>query len=358
MFIVDAHLDIAYNALNFGRDLRHSLSELRQAEKGKDSQRGIATVALPELQRAGVGLVFGTLFVAPATSPIARSDEIKAYHDADEAHQLAMAQLDYYHRLADEEARIRLVGDLAALDEVVASHRPDHEGDPLLGIVPLMEGADPIRRPQEAEAWYERGLRLVGLAWDDTRYAAGAWRGSGGLTDDGYRLLEVMADLGLVLDLTHMSEEATLQALDRYEGSIVATHSNARALVPGQRQLSDDQIRRLGERDGVVGVVLYNVFLRSGHHKGGAKEDVTLDHVVAHIDHVCQVLGDAKHVGIGSDLDGGFGAVDVPAELDSVADLPLVVDRLRDRGYEEEDVANVMGGNWLNVLRRTLSHPA
>lgn len=373
MFIVDAHLDLAYNELNNGRNLRQPLSEIRIREQGM-RLRGIPTVALPELQKAGVGLVFGTLFVAPAGSPMVSPHSRLVYHDSAEAHRLAMAQLDYYHRLADEIEWVRLVSDQATLEEVVTSHQPSEGQQPLeddndqkgeqaepfgsslpLGIVPLMEGADPIREPEELEMWYERGLRLIGPAWDDTRYSGGAWRGSGGLTRAGYHLLDVMADFGFILDITHMSEKASHEALDRYEGMVVATHSNARALVPGERQLSDTQIRRLGERDGVIGVVLYNTFLRANHVMGDPKELVTLDHVVAHIDHICQVLGDAAHVGIGSDLDGGFGSADIPAEMDSVADLPLIATQLRARGYAEPDVLGIMGGNWLNLLRRAFT---
>ncbi|MFO7536675.1 MAG: membrane dipeptidase [Chloroflexota bacterium] len=354
MFIVDAHLDLAYTAVNFNRDLRQPLAAVRQKEP-KPGQRGVATVTFSELQRGGVGLIFGTLFVLPATSVVTGLDDTAVYHTPTEAHQQAMTQLDYYHRLADETGYLRLVGDLATLEEVVASHQTDG-ANKLLGIVPLMEGADPIREPEEAELWYERGLRLVGLAWDDTRYAAGAWRAGGGLTDDGQRLLEVLAEFGFIVDLTHLSEKASHQVMDRYEGPVVATHSNARALVPGERHFSDEQIRRLGqEREGMMGVVLYNRFLKAGHDKGDPKTQVTLDHVVDHIDHICQLLGNATHVGIGSDFDGGFGAADIPAEMDSAADLPLLAGRLQARGYTADQTNAIMGGNWLTFLRRAWS---
>jgi membrane dipeptidase len=351
MFIVDAHLDLAYTAVNFNRDLRQSLTAVRQQEPNP-GPRGIATATFPELQRGGVGLIFGTLFVLPATAPIPGLTDALTYSTPAEAHQQAMTQLDYYHRTADETGYVRLVGDLAGLEAVVASHQGDG-AERLLGVVPLMEGADPIREPAEAELWYERGLRLVGLAWDDTRYAAGAWRGGGGLTKDGHHLLERLAEFGFIVDLTHLSEKASHQVMDRYEGPVVATHSNARALVPGERHFSDEQIHRLGaERGGMIGVVLYNRFLKAGHDKGDPKELVTLDHVVDHIDHICQVLGNADHVGIGSDFDGGFGAADIPAEMDSAADLPLLADRLQARGYTANQTNAIMGDNWLNFLRR------
>jgi membrane dipeptidase len=355
MFIVDAHLDLAYNATTFGRDLRLPLADIRAAEEHHQDvkKRGTALVSMPELRRGGIGLAFGTLFALPAGKQSFPGEEHLSYRTADEAFRIAQSQLDYYHRLADEVDYVRVVGDLPSLDEVVNSHADGGEG--LLGIVPLMEGADPIREPAEAELWYERGLRLIGLAWDDTRYAAGAWQAGGPLTAEGYLLLDVMADLGFILDLTHMSDEASLQALDRYEGPVIASHSNARAIVPTARQLSDQQIRRIAEHDGVIGVVLANNFLKPELRKSDPKETVTLQDVVAHVDHMCQLIGDAAHVGLGSDFDGGFGLEHVPAEIESAASLPRIAEALKAYGYAPADTAQIMGGNWLALLRRTWS---
>lgn len=351
MFIVDAHLDLAYNWFNNGRSPLLSLAELRQQDKkippANQKQRGQATVTFDELRQAGCGLVFGTLYITPASSPFGLADENAVYHNAQEAHQLAMQQLDYYHRLADETDFLRIVRDTTSLQEVITSQASEK---PLLGLVPLMEGADPIREPEEAEYWYERDLRLIGPAWDDTRYSPGAWREQGGLTRDGFRLLEVMEAFKLILDITHMSEKASLQALDAFHGTAVATHANARALVPGPRQLSDTQIQRLGERNSVIGIVLYNQFLKRDYKKGDGKHLVTLEEVVAHVDHICQLLGSADHVGIGSDFDGGFGAQDIPDGLNSAADLPLIGTLLQNRGYTLADVEKIMGGNWVRLL--------
>nr|BAG55475.1 putative peptidase [uncultured bacterium] len=304
------------------------------------------------MRTAGVAIAFGTLFVAPqSTAERMGGDTRLTYATPAEAHKHGMDQLDYYRRLADEpDSRVRLVGDTAVLDEVLAAQNSDM---PLIGLVPLMEGADPIREPEEVEMWYEKGLRLIGLAWDDTRYASGAWRGSPhGLTPDGERLLEQMAALNMILDLTHMSEKATLDALERYSGPVVATHTNPRKLVPGERQFSDTQIQLLAERQGVMGIVLFNRFLRPDTRRGDPRDRVTLAHVAAHIDYVCQLLGSAAHVAIGSDFDGGFGVEDVPQGIDSIGDLARLADSLRRYGYDEDDIAAIMGGNWLGVLRR------
>ncbi|PIE81865.1 MAG: peptidase M19 [Chloroflexi bacterium] len=354
MLIIDAHLDLAYNALNYGRSLTKPAAEIRKTE-APDNYRGTISATFPEMQKGGVGLVFGTLFVVPAHANLAVMGNKVTYHNAEQAHSLAMKQLDYYHRLTDEVDELKLVTDSSSLEAIVQSHNNGDEPSPV-GIVPLMEGTDPIRAPEEAKDWYERGLRLIGPAWDDTRYTTGAWSNSQeGLTQDGYHLLEIMADLGFILDLTHMSEKATIESLERYEGIIVATHTNCRKLIPGQRQFSDTQIRLLGERDGVMGTVLYNSFLRKGWKNSRKKSDVTLNHVVANIDHVCQILGNAQHVGIGSDLDGGFGAEAIPAELDTIADLPKIAAKLQERGYKPEDIVKIMGGNWLRILRQAFS---
>jgi membrane dipeptidase len=357
--IVDAHLDLAFNALVHGRDLGRPVAEVRKAERGLEAavrrRRGTALVTLPELQEAGVGLVFGTLFVGPAGHPLLAGEPAVQYETPDQAFDLAQRQLDYYRRLHDEVDDVVLVGDVNGLDEIIAGWQTGQEqqkGAGPLGIVPLMEGADPIREPAEAELWYERGLRIVGLAWDDTRYAAGAWRDSGRLTSDGRQLLEVMADLGFILDLTHMSEKATLDALEMYEGPVIASHSNARALVPGNRQLSDEQIRRVAEREGVIGVALLNAFLKAGHRYGEPRQAVSLANVVAHIDHICQCVGDASHVGLGSDFDGGFGLENIPADLDGVSGLNAIGQALVDYGYDPADVTGIMGGNWVALLRR------
>ncbi|MEM7113672.1 MAG: membrane dipeptidase [Chloroflexota bacterium] len=354
MFIIDAHLDVAFNAFNFGRDFTASLEVIRERENGR-SANGIATVSLPALLEAGVGLAFGTIFATHAASPFAaQMHPHLLYETPEQAHSSGMRQLDFYHRLTDEVEQIRLLQDEKTLDEVLASHQQD-ETVPLFGFFLLMEGADSIREPEELELWVERGLRLVAPALDDTRYADGAWRERGGLTKDGYGLLEMMQAFGVGLDISHLSEKGFYEALDNFDGVAIASHSNCRALVPGERQLSNRQIIRLGEQGGVVGIALFNGFLKAQHQLGDAKELVTLDHVVAHIDHVCQLLGSSEHVGIGSDLDGGFGAKDIPCEMDGVIELPLIAKKLTEYGYSEQDVANIMGENWLRVVRQILS---
>jgi len=350
MLIVDAHEDIAYSVLNLGRDARRSALETRRREEVADlpQRGGLCMTGLPEWLSGGVAVIFGTIFASPTRSA---DPGPLTYTTAAGAYALGQAQLDYYHRLSDECEQVSLIGSRADLEQVLASQKGE---TPQVGIVPLMEGADPIREPAEAEAWFERGLRMVGLSWRlGSRYAGGNST-PGRLTDAGRELLAVMADLGLILDVSHLAEESFFEALDCFEGHIIASHANPRARVSGPRQLSDEMIQRLTERDGVIGIVLFNRFLHPDWKMGDPKEAVALTDVVAAIDHVCQVVGDAAHVGLGSDFDGGFGAESAPAEIDTVADLARVGPALSRMGYGEKDIAAVLGGNWLRLLREAL----
>ncbi len=350
MFLIDAHQDIAFNVVSLGRDVRRSALETRRLEADSTASHhgGSCMIGLPEWLSGGVGIVFGTIFVSPARPG---SPDPHSYSNAAEAHSLGQAQLDYYRRLSDECEQVTLVGNQDDLAQVLASW----EGEsPRVGIVPLMEGADPIREPAEVEEWFERGLRLIGLSWSyGSRYAGGN-AAPGKLTAAGRELLEAMAETGLTLDISHLAEESFFEAVDIFPGRIIASHVNPRARVPGPRQLSDEMIRRLLERDGVIGVVLFNGFLHPDWASGDPKEAVTLDDVVAAIDHISQIAGDAAHVGLGSDFDGGFGAEGAPAGMDTVADLERIAPALSNIGYTTDEVAAVMGGNWLRLLRETL----
>jgi membrane dipeptidase len=369
--IVDAHQDMAYNALNFGRDYSLSALETRRREVASGSSapniNGHCLLGLPEYLAGGVAVIFGTLFVAPVRAARAPLD-VHYYADSHQAHNLYARQLDYYRRLADEHDAFSLVGSRSDLQAVLdswaaASTTGAGSNDEALpdgrrvGLVPLMEGADAIREPEEAEWWQERGLRIVGLSWTGTRYAGGTGE-PGPLTPDGRRLLDVLGGLGLILDLAHTSDESFLQALDRFEGVAICSHANPRALMQGfdlpERLLSDEMILRLAEAGGVIGVVPYNRFLKVGWQTGDPKASVPLERVTAMIDHICQLTGSAAHVGLGSDFDGGFGVERTPAEIDTIADLQKLDDSLSERGYGSDDIAAILGRNWIGVLQRGL----
>ncbi len=361
--LVDAHEDLAWNMLCFGRDYTRSAEETRRLERETDSiapqVNGDTLLGWPDYQRGRVAVVFATLFAAPERHRLGAWD-IQSYADFDQAHRLYRVQLDAYHRLVDRAPdRFRLIQTSSDL-QTVLDHWKHEEKDHPVGLVVLMEGAEGVRAPEELELWWEGGVRLIGPAWTGTRYCGGTGE-PGPLTRDGYALLEAMSDFGFALDLSHMDAQAALQALDAYPGVVVATHANPKALLPGRdsnRFLPDEVIRGLIERDGVIGVVPYNRFLVDDWTRSDGREVVSIERVGAHIDYICQMAGDARHVGIGTDFDGGFGWQAVPREIHTIADLQLLAPWLADHGYSDEDIHAIFGGNWLGRLERSLPEGA
>lgn len=352
--IVDAHLDIAYNAILYGRDYRLSAHEKRRHEaRNQPMPVGTATIGLPDAIHGRVAVVFATIFVEPFKGKDPRWAKL-AYRTPAEAYRLGMMQADYYERLADEEPRIILIRTQADLESVLTTwEKGRKQRERKHGFVLLMENAEPIREPKQFEEWYERGVRIVGPAWESTRYTAGT-DADGPLTALGRELLGVMADLNAILDLSHIAEKAFFEALDLYEGVVIASHSNPRRFCNTHRHLSDTMILRLAERDGVMGINWYNRFLSNTWKKGDRKAEIGYHVPIDAIDYVCQLTGSAAHVGIGTDMDGGFGAESIPEGYDTQADLWTVGDALRRRGYSEADIQAILGGNMLRKLRQTL----
>lgn len=356
--IVDGHQDIAWSTLTFGRNYLRAAAETRQLERGTEipAWQGDTLLGWPDYQQGRIAVIFVSLFASPLRHQCAAWDTL-CYRDISQAKSLYQAQVDLYWRLADDHPdAFRLImasQDLSALLAAWEAPSPE-EGYPV-GLVIAMEGAEAVESPLALEAWWEQGVRVIGPAWAANRYCGSA-NEPGPLTREGFLLLETMAEIGFGLDLSHMAEEAALMALDYFPGTILATHSNAAALVkaPDERFLSDRVIRRLIEREGVVGIVPANRFLRSDWEYLGGRQTVRLERVVAQIDHICQLAGDAGRVGLGSDYDGGFGLQSVPGEIDSIADLQKLVPLLSERGYTGSDIEAIMGGNWLDKLKGIL----
>jgi membrane dipeptidase len=357
--IVDAHEDIAWNMQAFDRDYTRPVAETRILETETNSPapqlEGHTLLGWPEYQQGRVAIIFSTLFVTPGKS---RKDwETIFYTDFDEAHRLYRKQLDLYHELTDRHPdHFRLIGTRSDLEAVLA-HWADasFESHPI-GLVPLMEGAEGVRSPNELEMWWEAGVRVIGLAWAGTRYCGGT-REPGPLTDDGITLLKAMAGIGFTLDISHMDELAARQSLDLYPGAVIASHANAAAIIPeysGNRHLSNDVIKALIERGGIMGLVPTCKFLNYGWQRGDGRERITLEMAAAHVDHICQMGGSAENVGFGTDFDGGFGVDAVPGEVDSIADMQKLGPILAAKGYKDEEIANIFGGNWIRHLQTHL----
>lgn len=358
--IIDSHCDLAWNMLNYGRDYTRSAGETRQLEKGSlaAEKNGDTLLGWADYQRGQVAVVFSTLFAAPSRSKEGEWDKL-CYTTYDQAHRLYLDQAHAYHELAESKPGFfRLIDTAKQLKSHLAEWRDPNLQERPVGLVILMEGADGIRSVDELQEWYDLGVRLIGLAWGGTRYAGGT-REPGPLTEEGRRLLRGMADFNFVLDLSHMDEQSALESLDLYGGPIVATHVNCLALLPNfasNRHFSDRVLRGIIKRNGVIANVPLNGFLKTGwmRKSGSRREEVPLDMLVAHMDHVCQLAGDSLHAGIGSDFDGGFGVQSVPPEIDTVADLQKLAPLLLARGYSEADVDNILGLNWANFLERHL----
>ena len=358
MFLIDAHQDLAWNILTFGRDYTLSAAEIRQREIGSDapSLNGDTLLGWPEYQAGRVAVIIASLFAAPIRRKQGEWETL-CYANDEQAFRIYNQQLDTYHHLTEEHPdKFTLIQKRDDLEILLDNWGNKDEQTHPVGLVILMEGAEGVRSLSELEDWWRRGVRLIGPAWAGTRFCGGT-REPGPLTQEGYALLEGMAAWGYILDISHMDERAALQALDAYPKMVIASHANAAALLPGvdsNRFLSDRLIQGLIDRDGIIGIIPYNRFLKWGWSPNDGRQAVNLSDVVAQIDYICQSAGDAVHVGIGSDFDGGFGLQAVPSEINTIADLHKLVPLLVDKGYTESDIAAIIGENWLSLLRRTL----
>ncbi len=329
--IVDAHLDLAHNVVDLGRDLTLSLMELRQ----RDSHTDVPVVTLPALREGHVGICFATLWVDP-----------RKYANPESAHQQALKQLEVYLRW-EEQGLVRVLRDKTSLQNHLALWPEDR----ITALVVLIEGAECIRAPDEVAFWQKQGVRLIGPAWNRTRYAGGT-REPGGLSDLGKELMQAMQEHHLALDFSHMDEQAFWQALDLFDGPVCATHSNPRALLGGEglefsnRHLTDAMIKSIGRRNGVIGTVLFGFFLQHTWKRG--MERVKLEVVGQHLAYTAGLIGWDK-VGIGSDFDGGFGMYENPEGLDQPSDL----NRIREL-VPTPFQPGVLGENWLRWLQTVL----
>jgi membrane dipeptidase len=357
MLLFDAHLDLGWNANQWTRDLRLCVDQIRASEAGlRAAGRGTNTVALPELRRGRVAFCLATTLARNTGSPFPILD----YATADEAHDVARGHIAYYRAL-ERQRHARVITTRDSLDQHERewseweSERGDEQSAPPLGIIVSMESADPILSPEDLREWKDAGVRAIGPA----HYGSGRYAGGTGCEDSltafGFELIKEMRQHNIALDMTHLSDKAFWQALDIFDGTIWASHNNCRALVPHQRQFSDAQLKAIIQRDGVIGAALDIWMLIPGYDKTiHSPQDASLETVVDHIEHVCQLAGNSLHAGIGSDLDGGFGREQSPGDLDTIADLQRLPNLLTKRGFSSEDIDNIMHRNWLRKMREVL----
>jgi membrane dipeptidase len=353
MIIFDAHLDLAWNAIDWNRDLRTSCEAIRQVERDAgmtEKGRQCNTVSFPDLRRGKVVIFIATLL--PRLLRIGAMPAIQRFSSMAAAYAAAYGQMFYYHGL-EQEGHLRQIKNAGQLDAHLKEWKADENSKTLpLGYILSMEGADSVLRPDQVQEWFDAGLRIIGPAhYGVSPYAHGTGT-EGGLFPEGPALLKEMQRVGMILDVTHLSDQCFDEAMDVYGGPVLASHHNNRTLVPDQRQLTDEQTKRLISRGGVIGHALDNWMLHPGWIRGESDPKlVKLERMVDHIDRVCQLAGNARHAAIGTDLDGGYGREQSPCDLDTIADLQNLPSMLKDRGYSAVDIEGIMHGNWVRFFK-------
>lgn len=357
MFLLDAHLDLAMNAMEWNRDLRLPLDDIRKRESQWTDKpdRGRGVVSLPEMRTGQIGLCVATQiarYVKPAS-------KLPGWHSPEQAWAQTQAQLAWY-RAMETQGHLAQINDLDSLEAHLSLwNRAISSGqstdDLPIGYVLSLEGADSIINLSYLEKSYSQGLRALSLGhYGPGTYAPGTGA-EGGLSRAGKELIQEMDRLGMILDLTHLSDQAFWEAVDLFQGPVWASHCNCRALVPHQRQLSDEQIKVITEREGVIGMVFDAWMMHTGWKRGETTPqsvDLKLERIIDHVDHICQLTGSSSYVGIGSDLDGGYGTEQCPCDLESIADLQKLNHLLGSRQYSDTDIEGIFHGNFLNVLRK------
>jgi membrane dipeptidase len=356
MFTIDAHLDLSMNAMEWNRDLRLPLNTINAREHGLTDKpdRGNATVSLPELRKGNIGLVVATQiarYVAP-------DNDLPGWHSPEQAWAQTQGQLAWY-RAMEAAGEMTQVNDLTTLDKHLALWENDTPTDTKpIGYILSLEGADSLVDVGHLKIAHEKGLRAVGPAhYGPGRYAAGT-NATGKLGPDAYALLGEMERLNIILDATHLSDESFWDAMDHFSGAVWASHNNCRALVDHNRQFTDEQIKELIHRGAVIGAALDAWMMVPNWERKVSTplgSNCNLEVMIDHIDHICQLAGNTDHVGIGSDLDGGFGTEQCPYDLETIADLNKVPALFSKRGYNQVDIEKLMHGNWLRFLRKNWS---
>ena len=354
--IIDAHLDLAMNAIEWNRDLTRPLSEIRLQEMHmKDkADRGRGTVCLPELRRGGVGLVIATQLSRCSSFGMS----LPGWNSPQQAWAMTQAQLAWYREMEVMGEMVQIKSK-AGLDSHLAlweDEAIEDEKKPI-GYILSLEGADSLVNVSYLERAHNYGLRALGLShFGPGRYAPGTKMESD-ITPLGFELLREMDRLNMVLDVTHLTDEGFITVLNTFKGPVWASHHNVRKLAPTQRQLTDEQIKMLIERDAVIGGML-DCWAMDTRFIDALSDpwqlNIRMENLVDHWDHICQIAGNSNHVAIGSDLDGNFGTEQSPWDLNSIADLQKYQGILAKRGYSETDIGNIFSNNWLRLFRKAL----
>ena len=351
MFILDAHLDLAMNAMEWNRDLTWTVEDIRksEAEMTDKPDRGKNTVSLDAMRKGNIGLCVATQIARY----VKKGNNLPGWNSPYQAWAQTQGQLSWY-RAMEVIGEMVQISNLSQLNAHLNLWKNDTSKKPI-GYILSLEGADSIITMDHLEKSYEQGLRAIGPAhYGPGTYAFGT-DSVGGIGTKGKELLKKIEALNLILDATHLCDVSFWETMDVYNGPVWASHNNCRTFVNHNRQFSDEQINELINRNAVIGIALDAWMMVPNWVRGESTPQgmgVTMDIMIDNIDHICQLAGDSLHVGIGTDLDGGFGKEQSPADLDTIADLQKVPLMLSKRGYAENDIENIMNLNFINFLKR------
>lgn len=354
MFVFDAHLDLAMNAMEWNRDLTLSVPEIREREHGMTDKpdRGNNTVSLPAMREGHIGLCVATQIARH----VKKGSSLPGWYSQHQAWAQTQGQLAWYQTMEAAGEMVQ-ISNLEALDNHLDLWQTDQPNKPI-GYILSLEGADSIVDMGYLEKSYESGLRAIGPAHYGPGIYAHGTDSVGGIGPKGKELLKKIAELNLILDATHLCDVSFWETMDIYNGPVWASHNNCRKFVDHNRQFSDDQIKELINRKAVIGIALDAWMMVPNWVRGKSTPKgmgVTLDIMVDNIDHICQMAGNTDHVGIGTDLDGAFGKEQSPYDLDTITDLQKVPQLLSARGYTSLDIENIMSQNFIKFLKRVWS---
>ncbi len=350
MFIFDAHLDLAMNALEWNRDLTKSVYQIRESEKGMldKPDRGKNTVSLDAMRKGNIGIC-----VATQIAGIKNKINPHGWSSMEQAWAQTQGQLGWYKEM-EKNGEMYHIYDLNTLDNQIENWQKETKKKPI-GYILSLEGADSIVNIDYLEKSYMLGLRAIGPAHYGPGVYAHGTDSNGSIGQKGKELVKKIEELNLILDVTHLSDTSFWETMEIYNGNLWASHNNCRKFVNHNRQFSDDQIKEIIRRDGVIGVPLDAWMMVPNWIRGESTPEamgVSLNQMIENIDHICQLSGNSNHVGIGTDLDGAFGIEQTPTDIDTIADLQKIPLMLKKIGFPENDIEKVMNKNFISFLRR------
>lgn len=351
MLVFDAHLDLSMNALEWNRDLRCSVPEIRSREQHLNDKpdRGNATVSFESMRKGKVGICVATQIARY----VKMGNTLPGWNSPEQAWAQTQGQLAWYKEM-EKTGHLRSI---CNIDDLLIHLKlwNESENEGAIGYILSLEGADSIVTLDHLEIAWQQGLRAIGPAhYGPGTYAHGT-DSVGGIGRKGKDLIKKIQELGLILDATHLCDQSFWETMKVYQGPVWASHNNCRKFVDHNRQYSDQQIMELIEREAIIGVALDAWMMVPNWIRGKSTPEgmgVSLDQMVNNIDHICQLAGNSKHVGIGTDLDGGFGTEQCPVDIDTIADLQNLPTKLRQKGFSDHDLENIMHGNFISFLKR------